>query len=59
MYTNHKFNGKTYQFNTAACFKMGKEAFVKAHAGVPNILEAWEVIEKNSPVPEKVKKDKP
>ena len=41
MLTEYSFRGKKYQFNTEASLKMGKEAFVKAHKGVPNIEMIW------------------
>lgn len=41
MFTEYSFKGKVYQFNTEACLAMGKEAFIKAHAGVPNLELIW------------------
>jgi len=42
MYTEYSFRGKKYQFNTEACLAMGKEAFIEAHKGVPNIKMIWD-----------------
>lgn len=41
MYTEYSFRGKHYQFNTESSLAMGKEAFIKAHKGVPNIEMIW------------------
>ena len=60
MYTDYKFNGKTYQFNTEASLKMGKDAFIKAYQGkVPNANLIWEKIEADSLKEEKVPQTKP
>lgn len=41
MYT-YTFKNKSYQFNVEASLKMGKDAFIEAHKGVPNIKLVWE-----------------
>lgn len=48
MFTEYLFKGKTYQFNTEASLKMGKDAFIKAHKGIPNIKIVWDMIEAKS-----------
>ena len=58
MYTEYKFGGKKYQFNTSASFKMGKVAFIAKHPGVPNVETVWNMIEANSAGETKAPKDK-
>lgn len=59
MFTNHTFEGKKYQFNTDASFKMGKDKFIAQYKGkVPNALKAWEAIETDANKGEKAPKNK-
>jgi len=52
MYTEYSFNGKVYQFHTESSLAMGKDAFIAAHKGVPNIVKVWESMNGPEKAPE-------